>query len=306
MLTATLRRDVRHRAFKHLQQRLLNTFTAHIARDRDVAAGFADLVDLIDVDDPALRGLQIVIRILQKLEQDVFDVFTDVPGFGERGGIADGEWHIQNPRQRFGQQGFAAAGGADEQDVALVDFDIGVFIDSLVLCGGLIFGGLAAEIQPFVVVVDGDGQAFFGEVLSDDILIEEFLDLSRRGNRRKRRGGRGRHLPLFLADDVVGQVHAIGADVYVARAFDHGADVTRGFAAKAASGHASTSITALGTVGPMGPGIGTTSAARRISAAVAATGAIGTRHCSPSFEPSNDFGRVKFSPGPWRWRNASA
>src|SRR5580700_4913094 len=51
-----LRRDVGDRAFQHLQQRLLNAFAAHVAGDGDVLAGFADLVDFVDVDDPALGG----------------------------------------------------------------------------------------------------------------------------------------------------------------------------------------------------------------------------------------------------------
>jgi len=54
MLSATLRRDVRHSAFEHLQQRLLNRFAGDVARDADVVLGFADLVDLVDVDDARL------------------------------------------------------------------------------------------------------------------------------------------------------------------------------------------------------------------------------------------------------------
>src|SRR6202034_2974559 len=100
---------------------------AHIARDADVAGGFADLVDFVDVDDSALGGFKIVVGALQKLEQNVLDVFADIAGFGERGGVADGEGDIQNSRKRFGQESFPAAGGADQKNVALVDFDLIAF-----------------------------------------------------------------------------------------------------------------------------------------------------------------------------------
>ncbi len=138
------------------------------------------------------------------------------------------------------------------------------------------------------MIVDGDGEAFFREVLADDVLIEEFLDLARRGDGSEGWGRGGGHFPLFLADDVVGQIDAIGADVDVGRAFDHGADITRRFSTKAAGGHASTSKTALGTAaGGTAAGVGTTAGATgsgatgtagRDVAPASVTGAIGTCH----------------------------
>ncbi len=124
MLAAALRGDVGDGAFEHFQERLLDAFAGDVAGDGDVAGGFADLVDLVDVDDAALRGFQIVVGVLKKLQEDVFDVFTDVAGFGERGGVADREGDVEDAGEGFGEERFAAAGGADEQDVALVDFDI--------------------------------------------------------------------------------------------------------------------------------------------------------------------------------------
>ena len=124
MLAAALRRDVGDRAFEHLQQRLLNAFAADVAGDADVAGGLADLVDFIDVDDAALGGFEIVVGVLKQLQQDVLDVFADVAGFGERRGVADGERHVEDAGQRLGQQRLAAAGRADQQHVALVDFDV--------------------------------------------------------------------------------------------------------------------------------------------------------------------------------------
>jgi hypothetical protein len=39
---------------------------------------------LVDIDDPALGALDIVVGGLQQLEDDVFDVLADIAGFGER------------------------------------------------------------------------------------------------------------------------------------------------------------------------------------------------------------------------------
>ena len=79
------------RAFEHLQQGLLHAFAGHVAGDGDVLAGLADLVDLVDVDDAALGRFDVEVGGVQELQQEVLDVFADVAGFGERGGVADGE-----------------------------------------------------------------------------------------------------------------------------------------------------------------------------------------------------------------------
>jgi hypothetical protein len=55
MLAAALRRHVGDRAFHDLQQRLLHALARHVAGDRRVVGLAADLVDLVDVDDAALR-----------------------------------------------------------------------------------------------------------------------------------------------------------------------------------------------------------------------------------------------------------
>src|ERR1700704_4977151 len=59
VLAAALRRDVRHRAFENLQERLLDAFTRHVARDRGILVLAADLVDLVDVDDALLALLDV-------------------------------------------------------------------------------------------------------------------------------------------------------------------------------------------------------------------------------------------------------
>ena len=107
-------------------KRLLHAFAGDIARDGDVLGLAGDLVDLVDVNDAALGALHVVIGVLQQAQDDVLDVLAHVAGLGQRGGVGDGERHVQDLRQRAGQQGLARAGRADHQDVALLDLDVGV------------------------------------------------------------------------------------------------------------------------------------------------------------------------------------
>ncbi len=124
MLAAALRRHRGDGAFDQLQQRLLHALAGHVAGDRRVFGLARDLVDLVDVDDARLRLLDVVVALLQQLLDDVLDVLADVAGFGQRGGVGDGERHIEQARQRFRQQRLARAGRADQQDVGLGQLDV--------------------------------------------------------------------------------------------------------------------------------------------------------------------------------------
>jgi hypothetical protein len=97
--------------FDELQQRLLHAFARHVARDRGVVGLARDLVDLVDVDDAALRLLDVVVAVLQQLLDDVLDVLADVAGLGQRRGVGDHERHVQQARQRLREQRLARAGG---------------------------------------------------------------------------------------------------------------------------------------------------------------------------------------------------
>ena len=112
------------RAFDQLQQRLLHALARHVARDRRVVALARDLVDLVDVDDAALRLLDVVVALLQQLLDDVLDVLADVAGFGQRGRVGDHERHVEQPRERLREQRLAGAGRADQQDVRLGELDL--------------------------------------------------------------------------------------------------------------------------------------------------------------------------------------
>ena len=137
-----------------------------VAGDRGVVALAADLVDLVDVDDAALRLLLVVAGGLVELEDDVLDVLADVAGLGERGGVDDREGHREHAGQRLREQRLAGAGGADQQDVRLLQLDVLARVARLV-------------VDPLVVVVDRDGQLLLGPLLADDVQVEELFDLFR-------------------------------------------------------------------------------------------------------------------------------
>ncbi len=222
VLAAALRRDVADGAFEHLEQGLLHALAGDVAGDADVLAGLGDLVDLVDVDDAALGRLDVEVGGVQQLEQQVLDVLADVAGFGQRGGVADGERHVEDLGQGAGQQGLAAAGRADEQDVALVDLDVVVAV-------------FVAEAEPLVVVVHRDRQHLLGAVLADDVLVELVLDRARRRNIGDEALGDAA-AALLLVDDRLAQLDALAADIDVAGALDERADVAIALAAKRAKG----------------------------------------------------------------------
>ncbi len=125
MLATALRRHVADCAFKNFQQRLLDALPGDVASDADVLRLAADLVDFVDVNDAHLGALDIVIRILKEPQNDVLDVFADIARLGDRRRIRDAERNIQDARQRAGQKRLSRAGGSDQQDIALLDFDVG-------------------------------------------------------------------------------------------------------------------------------------------------------------------------------------
>jgi hypothetical protein len=184
------------RALDQLEQGLLDALARHVARDRGIVRLARNLVDLVDVDDPALSLFHVVVALLQQLLDDVFDVFADVPGFGQGRGIGHDEGHVQQACQGLCQQGLARAGRPDQQDVALGKLDIVL---------------LAEVLEAFVVVVDRHRKNFLGLFLPDHVLIENGPDLVRHRQVGLRAARALIALTLF-ADDVVAQLDALVAD----------------------------------------------------------------------------------------------
>src|SRR5262245_21795952 len=196
MLASALRRHRRRCSLEDLQQRLLDALARNVARDRRVLGLARDRVDLVDVDDAGLGLLDVVVGGLDELQQDVLDVLADVARFGQRGGVGDGERDLQQTGERLGQQRLPAPGGADEQDVALLELDVGIAV--------------RARLDALVMVVDGDGQDLLGLLLPDDVVVEVLVDLT---SLREVVELDLRALRELLLDDLVAEVDALVADV---------------------------------------------------------------------------------------------
>ena len=153
-----------------------------------------DLVDFVDIDDAALRPLDIVIGGLQQLQDDVLDVLADIAGFGQRGGVGHGEGHVEDARQGLRQQRLAGAGRADQQDVGLGQFDVVV---------------LRRVVQTLVVVVHGHREHALGLELADHVIVEDLADFLRRRNAVAGFDQRGL---VLLTDDVHAEFDAFIAD----------------------------------------------------------------------------------------------
>src|SRR6202007_258313 len=110
MLAAALWRHIATAAFQDFEKRLLNTFARDIPSDADVIGLSSDLVDFIYVHDADLGALYIVLGILQKAQNDILNVFTDVAGFGQRGSVRNAKRHIENSSERPRQKGLSRAG----------------------------------------------------------------------------------------------------------------------------------------------------------------------------------------------------
>ena len=124
VLAPALRGHRGGRALEDLQQRLLDALAGDVAGDRRVVGLARDLVDLVDVDDPGLGLLDVEVGGLDQLQEDVLDVLADVAGLGQRRGVGDREGDVEDPRQRLRQQRLAAARGAEQQDVRLLELDL--------------------------------------------------------------------------------------------------------------------------------------------------------------------------------------
>ena len=80
----------------NFQQCLLHALAGHVARDGGVLALAGDLIHLVDIDDAALRQLNVEVCRLQQAQENVLDILADIACFGERGRIGDGERNVQD------------------------------------------------------------------------------------------------------------------------------------------------------------------------------------------------------------------
>src|ERR671924_1118661 len=123
MLASPLRRYRGHRPLEDLEQRLLDSLARHVARDRRVVRLAGDLVDLVDVDDPALGLLHVVVGRLDQLQEDVLYVLADVAGLGQCGGVRDRERDVEDLGEGLCEQRLAAARRSEQEDVGLLQLE---------------------------------------------------------------------------------------------------------------------------------------------------------------------------------------
>src|ERR671918_692357 len=215
VLAPALRGHARHRPLEDLEERLLHALAGHVARDRRVVRLARDLVDLVDVDDPGFGLLDVEVRRLDELQEDVLDVLADVAGLGQGGRVGDGEGDVEDPRERLGEKRLPAARGPEQEDVRLRELDV-------VLVG--------RHLHTLVVVVDGDRERALGLLLADDVVVQDRVDLLRPREvvevELRRRG-------QLLVDDLVAEIDALVADVD-ARAGDELLHLPLALAAEAA------------------------------------------------------------------------
>ena len=86
--------------------------------------------------------------------------------------------------------------GPEQHDVRLLQLDLGLL-------------GLG-DLDPLVVVVDGDREGALGGLLADHVLLQDLVDLLRLRQVLELEGGRRGQL---LVDDLVAEVDALVADV---------------------------------------------------------------------------------------------
>src|SRR5262245_18173117 len=215
MLAAALRGYRSDGPFEDLQQRLLDALAGYVARDRRVVRLARDLAHLVDVDDPGLGLLDVEVRGLDQLQEDVFDVLAHVPGLGQRRGVGDRERDVQDPREGLREERLPAPGGPEQQNVRLLELDVAV---------------LRAHLHALVVVVDGHRERALRLFLRDDVVVENGVDVLRARQVLKVERGRGRQL---LVDDLVAEIDALVADVD-ARAGDQLFDLALRLPAEAA------------------------------------------------------------------------
>ena len=198
MLASTLRRNVGDGTFENLQQSLLHALAGNITGDGRIFVFTPDLIDFINVDDAGLGAAHVSIRRLQQFQNNVLDVFADITGFGERGGVDNGKRHIEHASQSLRQQSLAGSGGADQHDVRLREFDA-------------VAGFLPVHEDALVMIVDRDRQLFLGLLLPNYVFIKERFYFLRLGQLVGSAAGRSGRAVVF--QNGIAHRHALVANV---------------------------------------------------------------------------------------------
>ena len=107
----------------------------------------------------------VAVRGLYEFMNDVFDVFTDVTGFGQRRRIRNRKRHVQDAGKRLREQRLPGPRRPHEQHVRLRQFHPVI---------------IREMPQTLVVVVNRHGQHTLGAFLTDHVVIEVIKQFLRR------------------------------------------------------------------------------------------------------------------------------
>mmetsp|Transcript_1574 Transcript_1574/g.2910 ORF Transcript_1574/g.2910 Transcript_1574/m.2910 type:complete len:575 (-) Transcript_1574:427-2151(-) len=124
ILTPRFLGNIDHVALHNLEQRVLHALPRHIATDADVPPALTNLIRLVDVDDASLTAFQVLSALEVQLEQNAFDIFTDVPRLRQTRRVGNHQRDIHQLGQRLDQQSLATSSGSDNNNIALVQFAV--------------------------------------------------------------------------------------------------------------------------------------------------------------------------------------
>ena len=231
VLSAALRRNRGNRALEYFKESLLHTFSGDISGDRYIFALFGDFVNFIDVNNAVFGTFHIFSRCLNQFEQDVLNILTDITGLCERGCIRNRKGHIQNLCERLRNVGLTRTGRAEHQNIALLNFDLGVRIGH----------------DALIVIVDRDREHTLRALLAYDIVVQKGLDFLRTQQINALQCLLRRLVPVKLfAQYLIAKCHALVANVDAVRAGQKFLDMVLCLAAERAAhmfailiGHAS-------------------------------------------------------------------
>ena len=176
------------------------------ARAGEAGKGFAVVAEQVRrLSINTSESAEDIVKYVNELEKDIFDVLAHVARFGKRGSVGHGERNVQNSGQGFCKKGFAAARRPQHQHVAFVENHRVV--------------GVGLLPDAFIVIVNGDGQHFFGLVLTDDVFVQLALKLLRSQQIDFGRKPVGSFLEI-RTQDVVASFYAVVADGNAVRTGD--------------------------------------------------------------------------------------
>jgi len=78
---------------------------------------------------------------LQKLLNNVLNIFTNITRFSKCGRICNGERDIQKPGKRFSKESLPCSSGTNNEDIAFTEFNIIT---------------LAVKVKALVVIIDSN------------------------------------------------------------------------------------------------------------------------------------------------------